>query len=67
MHGLLKPGGKLIGLLCDRVFEGGPPFGGDKDEYELLLKARLIVKTLESCYNSIQPRAGTELFMMVEK
>jgi SAM-dependent methyltransferase len=26
MSALLKPGGKLVGLLFDRPFEGGPPF-----------------------------------------
>lgn len=67
MSELLKPGGKLIGLLFDRIFEGGPPFGGDKEEYEQLLKTQFTIKTLEPCYNSIQPRAGTELFMIVEK
>ena len=30
---LLKPGGKLVGVLFNRDFEGGPPFGGNTAEY----------------------------------
>ncbi|WP_431214873.1 methyltransferase domain-containing protein [Puia sp. P3] len=40
-HTLLRPGGKLIGLLFDRNFVGGPPFGGHKDEYQTLLEKNL--------------------------
>jgi SAM-dependent methyltransferase len=64
---LLRPGGKLIGLLFDRDFVGGPPFGGHKEEYRLLLEKKLTLKTLEPCYNSIKPRAGTELFLIAQK
>lgn len=67
MHSLLRPGGKLAGLLFDREFTGGPPFGGHKEEYVLLLERRLEIRTLEPCYNSIRPRAGTELFFITEK
>lgn len=67
MRALLKPGGKLAGLLFDREFEGGPPFGGSEEEYSGLIKDLLHVKTLEPCYNSIPPRAGTELFLIAEK
>jgi SAM-dependent methyltransferase len=43
---LLNPGGKLIGLLFDRNFVGGPPFGGHKEEYRLLLEKKFKIKTL---------------------
>jgi methyl halide transferase len=33
MYQLLKPGGKLVGVLFNRSFEGGPPFGGSENEY----------------------------------
>ncbi|HMP87630.1 MAG TPA: methyltransferase domain-containing protein, partial [Lacibacter sp.] len=36
MHQLLHPGGILAGLLFNRDFEGGPPFGGNEDEYRRL-------------------------------
>ncbi len=64
---LLRPGGKLAGLLFDRNFAGGPPFGGHKEEYIQLLGRKLTIKTLAPCYNSIPPRAGSELFFIAEK
>jgi len=65
---LLKPGGKLVGLLFDRQFEeAGPPFGGSKAEYEELFSGKLQISTLAPCYNSIGPRAGTELFLIAVK
>lgn len=66
-HRLLKPGGRLVGLLFDREFPDGPPFGGHRYEYQKLLEKRFRIKTLAPCYNSIKPRAGTELFFIVEK
>jgi SAM-dependent methyltransferase len=63
-HNLLRPGGKLAGLLFDRDFPGGPPYGGHKLEYQNLLEKRYLVKTLAPCYNSIKPRTGTELFFI---
>jgi SAM-dependent methyltransferase len=75
MHSLLRPGGKLIGLLFDRDFAGaaslgntnGPPFGGHKTEYQNLLEKKFRIRTLTPCYNSIPPRAGSELFFIAEK
>jgi SAM-dependent methyltransferase len=67
MHSLLRPGGKLIGLLFDLDFSNGPPFGGHKTEYQNLLEKKFRIKTLNPCYNSIPPRAGSELFFIAEK
>lgn len=67
MHALLKEGGKLVGLLFNRDFEGGPPFGGSKKEYLELFSPYFKIHTLEQSYNSIQPRDGTELFLILEK
>jgi methyl halide transferase len=64
MHRLLRPGGRLAGLLFDRDFPGGPPYGGHKEEYQKLLEKRFRIKTLTPCYNSIKPRMGTELFLI---
>jgi SAM-dependent methyltransferase len=66
-YDLLRPGGKLAGLLFDRYFAGGPPFSGNMEEYRQLLEKRFAIKTLQPCYNSIAPRAGTELFFIAEK
>jgi SAM-dependent methyltransferase len=64
---LLKPGGVLAGLLFNRNFEGGPPFGGTREEYFELFRAHFDIKILEECYNSIGPRAGSELFVLLKK
>ena len=64
---LLKPGGKLAGLLFDREFAGGPPFGGNAKEYRNLFENQFSIRHLAPCYNSIGPRAGTELFFITEK
>lgn len=67
VHRLLKTSGRLAGVLFDRDFEGGPPFGGHRAEYEQLFKEHFALKVLAPCYNSITPRAGTELFIIAEK
>jgi SAM-dependent methyltransferase len=65
---LLYPGGKLVGLLFDRDFtHGNPPFGGSKDEYVKLFEPYFNFKYLDKCYNSIPPRAGSELFINLIK
>jgi len=64
MKGLLKPKGKLVGLLFDfRLDDVGPPFGGSEDAYTIDFKKRFHLKTLAPCYNSIKPRQGKELFI----
>jgi thiopurine S-methyltransferase len=67
MSELLKPNGKLVGLFFDDVLNADkPPFGGNKAEYLSYIKHPLTIKTFETCYNSIKPRAGRELFAIVE-
>ena len=64
---LLNPKGKIIGLLFDKTFEqAGPPFGGCSLEYKALFGPFFMIHTMESCYNSIGPRRGTELFVRLE-
>ena len=64
---LLKPGGKLIGVLFNRNFESGPPFSGDENEYRKLFGHYFDIEIMEPCYNSIKPRAGVELFIKLVK
>ncbi len=66
MHQLLKPAGKLVGVLFNREFEGGPPFGGSKEEYETLFRQHLHIKKMEPCYNSIPQRKDAELFFSAD-
>lgn len=67
MFELLNPGGKLVGVLFNRSFEGGPPFGGNKKEYAGLFSERFHINVLNECYHSIDPRKGTELFINFSK
>lgn len=68
MGELLKPGGKLVGLLFNRQFENpGPPFGGDEKEYRALFEKDFNILQMEECYNSIPPRQGQELFFILQK
>ena len=68
MVDLLTEKGKLAGLLFDfELTEEGPPFGGAAEEYLKLFPPYFNIKKLERCYNSIQPRAGRELFFIFEK
>jgi len=67
MHELLASGGKLAGVLFDREFEGGPPFGGNAEEYASLFQTYFLVRTLAPCYNSAKPREGAEVFVILEK
>ena len=67
MYEQLRPGGKFVGVLFNRSFEGGPPFGGSKEEYEKLFAGEFEIKKMEECYNSIDPRSGSELFIILCK
>jgi SAM-dependent methyltransferase len=63
MHNLLKPNGKLAGLLFNTTFKGGPPFGGSKEEYISLFKEQFNLDKIEESTNSVKPRLGAELFI----
>jgi methyl halide transferase len=65
---LLKTGGKIAGVLFNRTFETeGPPFGGNAAEYRLIFEPWFHIHKMEPCYNSIPPRSGTELFIILSK
>jgi SAM-dependent methyltransferase len=66
MAELLQPGGKLVGVLFNRQFEGGPPFGGTQAEYVKLFSPYFNIQKMELCYNSIDARKDTELFINLE-
>ena len=67
MHQLLAEEGILAGLLFNRTFESGPPFGGSKVEYEKLFSAAFDFIKMDLCDNSIAPRANSELFIELKK
>ena len=68
VHELLKPQGKLAGVLFNIPLNTDyPPFGGSAEEYRPLFEPYFTFKHWETCHNSIPPRAGNELFICLEK
>jgi SAM-dependent methyltransferase len=67
MSELLDADGQLIGLLFNRVFEGGPPFGGSELEYRVIFQEADFHITIDLNPNSILPRRGNELFFVAAK
>lgn len=68
MHHLLKPGGKLVGVLFDDTLnKDKPPFGGHRADYLPLFQQHFVNVSMEPCYNSIAPRAGRELWLCAKK
>ncbi len=64
MQDLLKPKGKLVGLLfTDPIDTDLPPFGAKQEEYINLFNSGFEFKTFEESVNSIKPRMGRELFI----
>ena len=67
-HELLKKNGSIIGLLFNVNFNGNPPpYGGTKEDYELLFKTKFNILKIETCYNSVSPRANNELWISMQK
>jgi SAM-dependent methyltransferase len=68
MHSVLKPKGKVVGLLFDAILnDDHPPFGGDKNEYLPYFRLYFEIKIMEACYNSYANRQGMELFVQLIK
>lgn len=68
IYSLLKENGKLAGVLFNHEFEKAvPPFGGTEKEYRGYFDTRFDYKVFETSYNSINPRAGREIFMILMK
>ena len=66
MGRLLKPGGKLCGLLFDAPMNSdAPPYGGTSTEYSALFNQYFNKVCIEPAYNSIAPRAGKEVWLEV--
>jgi methyl halide transferase len=67
MHQLLTVNGVLAGLLFNREFEEGPPFGGTKEEYINLFNYGFDMLKIDVSKNSIKPRENSELFIEFKK
>jgi len=66
VYKLLDTGGKLVGVMFGRDFDGGPPYGGNEAEYRTYFSKFDNVE-MEECHNSIEPRHGSELFVKISK
>jgi thiopurine S-methyltransferase len=64
---ILNTNGKLFGVLFSANFEGGPPFGGNIQEYEELFISKFSILKLKNCEESIFPRQGKELIIELIK
>lgn len=68
VYWLLKPQGKLAGVLFNTDFDKeGPPFGGSEEEYKPLFEPFFETITFAPCYNSFIRRQGTEMFINMVK
>ena len=67
MAALLKPHGKLVGLLFNMDFgRDEPPFGGTIEEYQQRFEAYFDIEIMEASYNSHPARQGSELFIKLQ-
>lgn len=64
MKEIIKPNGKLVGLMFNRDFNGGPPYGGCEAEYVELFNQHFKIITMKEAHNSVSPRQGNELFVI---
>ena len=68
MNQLLRPNGKLVGLLFNiPLNKDRPPFGGTKKEYLFYFKTYFKIEIMELSYNSISERTNIELFIKLIK
>ena len=68
MNQLLRPNGKLVGLLFNiPLNKDRPPFGGTKKEYLSYFKTYFKIEIMELSYNSISERTNIELFIKLIK
>lgn len=66
MNSLLVSRGLLLGVLFNKEFEGGPPFGGTIKNYKPLFQKHFSVE-FESCSISIPARLGNEILLKAQK
>lgn len=67
MHQLLADDGILAGVLFNRDFETGPPFGGSVREYEQLFSDAFSIEMMADAQNSVEKRAGSEAIFSMRK
>lgn len=66
--GLLKPTGKLVGLMFDVPLNTDhPPYGGSCEDYREYFRLFFDIEIMDSSYNSIESRIGKEIFIKMIK
>ena len=64
MHEILAENGRIAGLMFNAPLNGDkPPFGGNTDEYRNSFQDKFEIKTIKIAHNSIESRAGREVFI----
>ncbi|MCF8258324.1 MAG: methyltransferase domain-containing protein [Flavobacteriales bacterium] len=64
IYGLLRPGGRLAGVMFGVPMNADrPPFGGSTEEYLAYFSPLFQTVRLTPCSNSIAPRNGSELWV----
>ena len=68
MSHILNLGGTLAGVFFD-IPENPtpPPFAGNAGEYRTLFSPYFKEVRIEPCYNSIKPREGREVFVILKR
>ncbi|MDB3905433.1 TPMT family class I SAM-dependent methyltransferase [Crocinitomicaceae bacterium] len=66
-HEILNNKGRIIGVLFNREFDGGPPYGGNIKEYESLFKLKFSKVNFKHSRHSIKPRKKSEIEICCEK
>jgi len=67
-YNLLSNGGKVMGILFNHEFDfDGPPFGGNPKIYKQLFGTYFNFEVFKTAYNSITPRKGREVFLLLRK
>ncbi len=65
---MIRPGGKLAGLLFGVNFDSpDPPFGGHAEAYTQLFEPYFHILQMDIEKESIEPRAGNELFIEMKR
>ncbi|MBP7184717.1 MAG: methyltransferase domain-containing protein [Saprospiraceae bacterium] len=67
MDSLLSSKGVLAGVLFNRQFAGGPPFGGSIEEYHDIFNKTFEIVHLAECNDSIGPRQNSEVEFFLKK
>ena len=66
VHQLLRPKGKLVGLLFAENFDTShPPFGGTNEEFKKRFSPLFEIQKMELANNSIEARKGREFFIQL--